>query len=493
MKARDALRTGRDDLDRAEAAAPVEPTPAVDPLSLLDLQRSAGNAAVVQLLRQAGRLAEQGRSPVAVHDVLRTGGRPLDAGTRADMEARLGADFSDVRVHDDGTARESAGHLGALAYTSGNHIVLGDGATGAHTLAHELTHVIQQRQGPVAGADNGGGLSVSDPADRFERAAEADARRVTSGSAPTAGPAAFPPAAAESPQPAAAVQRMVGGKEEESESEDEQQPPQEVFVAEPAPRGTIQNLEQISYATLLTMARWIDAQTAVLADAEISQRFIDLDTVAQKRQELDELLAELRDDKSGAETYTLDELKKNAVPALVFKTAAVAYRLRKLLNDSFTNHDEVRRELLAATADQPVRQAKPPGAPVRYESPYAKRLDRYDDKFEGAPVLVEDNFVIVVEHYQLKHSPWLGILQAAGPFIGKSGSKLPGGWEEHRNTYAPLVLAMAREEVAKLNNPGPDVTLKPGKKRVDNLEVYLSITREGNDWIVTYHGNPPPT
>ncbi|HVV86972.1 MAG TPA: DUF4157 domain-containing protein, partial [Kofleriaceae bacterium] len=34
--------------------------------------------------------------------VTRTAGRPLDDGTRARMEARLGHDFSRVRVHHDG-------------------------------------------------------------------------------------------------------------------------------------------------------------------------------------------------------------------------------------------------------------------------------------------------------------------------------------------------------------------------------------------------------
>lgn len=168
------------------------------------LQRSVGNAAVVQMLRQAGFVGDQSSErhehgagcghdkvdevPVqrsTVSDVLRSGGRPLDKATRADMEARLGADFSDVRVHDDATARRSAAELGARAYTSGSHIVIGDGGADRHTLAHELTHVIQQRQGPVAGTDNGNGLRVSDPSDRFEREAEANARRVLSGAAST--------------------------------------------------------------------------------------------------------------------------------------------------------------------------------------------------------------------------------------------------------------------------------------------------------------------
>ena len=171
------------------------------PPTLVGLQGTIGNAAVVQMLRAAGRLGEEdaqdahqhsadcghdeaGRPAVqrsAVQEVLRGPGRPLDGATRADMEARLGADFSDVRVHSGTAARASAAEIGARAYTSGSHVVIGAGGGDKHTLAHELTHVIQQRTGPVAGTDNGTGLRVSDPSDRFEREAEANARRVMSG------------------------------------------------------------------------------------------------------------------------------------------------------------------------------------------------------------------------------------------------------------------------------------------------------------------------
>ncbi|MFF4185281.1 aldo/keto reductase [Streptomyces sp. NPDC001691] len=172
---------------------------------LLGLQSAAGNAAVLQMLRQSGHAWTQDQHQhtagcgahrhsgpsapetvqrSAVPDVLRAPGRPLDDATRADMEARLGADFSTVRIHDDSDAKSSAAEVGARAYTSGDHVVIGDGGADKHTLAHELTHVIQQRQGPVSGTDRGDGLRVSDPADRFEREAEANARRAMSGEAP---------------------------------------------------------------------------------------------------------------------------------------------------------------------------------------------------------------------------------------------------------------------------------------------------------------------
>ncbi|MEV6394492.1 DUF4157 domain-containing protein [Streptomyces sp. NPDC051907] len=120
----------------------------------------------------------------AVHDVIRSAGRPLDGETLTEMEARFGADFGSVRLHTDAAAQRSAAEIGARAYTSGDHVVIGQGGADKHTLAHELTHVVQQRQGPVAGTDNGAGLRVSDPSDRFEREAEANAHRVLAGDVP---------------------------------------------------------------------------------------------------------------------------------------------------------------------------------------------------------------------------------------------------------------------------------------------------------------------
>jgi hypothetical protein len=146
--------------------------------ALLELQRRAGNAAVLRALQASEEEPRAAARPSHVHDVLRSTGRPLDDDVREDMESRLGADFSSVRLHTGAMARSSAAEIGARAYTSGEHVVIGDGGADRHTLAHELTHVIQQRQGDVAGTDHGDGLSISDPGDRFERAAEANARRV---------------------------------------------------------------------------------------------------------------------------------------------------------------------------------------------------------------------------------------------------------------------------------------------------------------------------
>jgi hypothetical protein len=149
---------------------------------MLEVQRLAGNAGVNRLLQRSedeGDGAQQ-RSPVL--DVVgKGGGSPLGTDLRQDMEGRLGADFSDVKVHTDSKASDSARAVQANAYTVGNEIVVRgdrwspDTDDGKKTVAHELTHVMQQRAGPVAGTSQGDGVSVSHPSDRFEQAAEQSA------------------------------------------------------------------------------------------------------------------------------------------------------------------------------------------------------------------------------------------------------------------------------------------------------------------------------
>jgi len=179
---------------------------------VLDLQRAVGNAGVTSML-------EEDRSPV--HDVISSGGRPLEPDVRDDMEARLGHDFGDVRVHDDGAAHESATAVNAHAYTVGSNVVFQrdkydpSSSDGRTMLAHELTHVVQQRSGPVDGTSAPGGIKVSDPSDRFEREAAATAERAMS--APVTAPAAGPAASVQrhAADDLAPVQREAAGEEEE--------------------------------------------------------------------------------------------------------------------------------------------------------------------------------------------------------------------------------------------------------------------------------------
>jgi hypothetical protein len=115
-------------------------------------------------------------APPIVHEVLRSPGQPLDAGTRAFLEPRFGHDFSRVRVHADTKAAESARAVSAQAYTVGSDIVFGENRyapqtrSGRQMLAHELTHVIQQRS-----VDSSGTLAIGPPDDVYEKQADAAA------------------------------------------------------------------------------------------------------------------------------------------------------------------------------------------------------------------------------------------------------------------------------------------------------------------------------
>ena len=84
-------------------------------------------------------------------DNLNSGGQPLSPEERNFYEPRFGYDFSQVKVHTDTVAAKSAQSINALAYTSGNHIVFNknqfneNSEKGKTLLAHELTHVVQQK------------------------------------------------------------------------------------------------------------------------------------------------------------------------------------------------------------------------------------------------------------------------------------------------------------------------------------------------------------
>lgn len=94
---------------------------------------------------------QMGAAPSSVHQVLASPGRPLEPTLRQDMEQRFGHDFSHVRVHSGTAAEQSARDVRAHAYTVGHNMVFGADrlafgtCEGRRLIAHELTHVIQQR------------------------------------------------------------------------------------------------------------------------------------------------------------------------------------------------------------------------------------------------------------------------------------------------------------------------------------------------------------
>jgi|CXWL01.1.fsa_nt_gi hypothetical protein len=90
-------------------------------------------------------------APGSVSAVLRSPGHALDSSARAFFEPRFGRDLSQVRVHTDAPASQSAQEVQALAYTVGSHMVFRDGhyapttTEGKRLLGHELVHTLQQQ------------------------------------------------------------------------------------------------------------------------------------------------------------------------------------------------------------------------------------------------------------------------------------------------------------------------------------------------------------
>ena len=138
------------------------------------------------LRRSSAVAAAPGVAPPIVHEVLGSPGQPLDAATRAFFEPRFGHDFSRVRVHADARAAASARSVNASAYAVGNSIAFESGryrpdsAAGRQLLAHELTHVLQQKGTPELPT-----LRIGGADELYEREADEVAARVIDGDAPT--------------------------------------------------------------------------------------------------------------------------------------------------------------------------------------------------------------------------------------------------------------------------------------------------------------------
>ena len=152
------------------------------PRGLRDLAAVTGNVAFGRLAREGAGLLPGGRVHADVERAIaarRGGGRELDSGIRQRAGAELGDPLADVRVHDDPGADALARSVSARAFTTGSDVYFARGeyspgtTEGGLLIAHELTHVVQQRGAPTSGP-----LSVSEPGDVLEREADAAARDI---------------------------------------------------------------------------------------------------------------------------------------------------------------------------------------------------------------------------------------------------------------------------------------------------------------------------
>ncbi len=119
------------------------------------VMRQQGGRGPVQATPVRESDAGETTAPSIVHEVIAAPGLPLDSMTREWMEDRFGRDFSRVRLHTNARARESTRALGARAYAVGTALVFDAGeyapgtAEGRRLLAHELTHLVQQRSSGI--------------------------------------------------------------------------------------------------------------------------------------------------------------------------------------------------------------------------------------------------------------------------------------------------------------------------------------------------------
>lgn len=107
-----------------------------------------------QLQRTSDGVAEGGWAPVKqAAEATRGPGKPLSDRTRSFFHEQMDTDFSEVRIHTSGEADRAARLINARAYTLGTDIVFRAGEhrpetkEGRRLLAHELAHVVQQKDG----------------------------------------------------------------------------------------------------------------------------------------------------------------------------------------------------------------------------------------------------------------------------------------------------------------------------------------------------------
>ncbi|MEG3627515.1 eCIS core domain-containing protein [Streptomyces poriticola] len=230
------MRRARDENSTAETgpaarrppAAPASAGPAVQ--RMLGLQSRVGNEAVVEMVRRGGQPGVHDRHrhgpgcghssqepPVqrSPHDTTvaraaeedehvhggeqETGPEGQSALLAAAMNspseslpssvvARAGAFYQNdalasTRVHRGEVAQRATEAMGAQAMTVGHHIFLSAGAAGEERLiGHELSHVDKNLKGiPETGHSNGAGVTVTDPGQDSERAAERDGNAYAAG------------------------------------------------------------------------------------------------------------------------------------------------------------------------------------------------------------------------------------------------------------------------------------------------------------------------
>jgi Domain of unknown function (DUF4157) len=163
--------------DERDRRSPRPPVPVASELTSAErVAASVGNHAFSELARDGAGILPDGRAHPDVEEAIartRGSGAPLDDATRDRVAPSLGDPLTDVRVHTDDTADALASSVSARAFATGTDVYFAAGeyapgsSDGQRLLAHELTHVAQQRGAPASGS-----LEVSQPTDALETEAD---------------------------------------------------------------------------------------------------------------------------------------------------------------------------------------------------------------------------------------------------------------------------------------------------------------------------------
>jgi Domain of unknown function (DUF4157) len=177
-----------------------------------------GNAGIARLVQGEGidRSGHLDREIARAIDERRGRGHELDGEARTNLEGAMGDDFSDVRIHEDSDAHELSTAVSAEAFTTGSDVFFQSGkydpssSAGQKLLAHELTHVSQQR-----GATPTSDMTVSEPGDASEVEATSIADKVSSAPSSTSQQTATVSRAAEEEELQMSRLDRAGAEEEE--------------------------------------------------------------------------------------------------------------------------------------------------------------------------------------------------------------------------------------------------------------------------------------
>lgn len=185
----------------------------------------------------------------------RGGGTPLTPASRGALAPLLGSSLADVRVHADPPAHALARSVAARAFAVGPDVYFAEGEYrpgtpgGDRLIAHELTHVVQQR-----GAAAGGALRVADrggPAEREAQAVAAAAVAPRSAATERGGRAPTRPAVT-GHAPVAAIQRTPAADlDEMAEAGEAQAAADRAHDVNQPPAARVSNVHDVGAARAL--------------------------------------------------------------------------------------------------------------------------------------------------------------------------------------------------------------------------------------------------